>query len=207
MFFKKRREAKKAAAAELRQNILDALNTRIEEAEKNPNRPEGLLKLQDIANDIDAAVEEIAGIAQKSANTKRKLLFWSAMPAGVAVSALYPPALLGLLGMGASVYGGDKLSKKFGEQAAKSDIKAQQPFLGALQQVKQKAQATQDAIVIKHVEEIAASPLFVDVLAKAPRLREQFAAAYGRKMAEEKEQQQKAAPAAKKPFDPPNFGF
>ena len=63
MFFKKRREAKKAAAEELRQNILDALNTRIDEAHKDANPAEGLMKLQDVANDIDAAVSEIAGLA------------------------------------------------------------------------------------------------------------------------------------------------
>jgi hypothetical protein len=205
MFFKKRREAKKAREAEVRQIIIDGFQERIDEAQNLPDPGERILKLQEVAEDVDAVVDEMSGKAAMSAKTKQRIMFWTAMPAGIVASAIYPPALLGLLGMGASVYGGGKLSKKFGERARQAHLEKERPFLKKLEAQKEKALAIQDALVIQDSAGVATSKHFTDLLAKVPRLREQFAVAYSRKVTEE--QAQKQAPAAKKWYEDPNHKF
>ncbi len=206
MFFKKRREAKKAAAAEARQNVIDGFQGRIDAAKKLDDPGETLLKLQDVANDVEDTLSMLSGAAVKDANLKQKLMFWTTMPAGIAVCAIYPPAILGLLGMSASVYGGRKLSSKFAEHAIKKNLEKERPFIDALAAQKTSALNAQDEIVVKNPRGVAASPHFTDLIARVPRLREQFAAAYGRKVNEE-EAARNAAPASKKWTDDPNFKF
>jgi hypothetical protein len=205
-FFSKRAEEKRAAEAAARQEVVDSFAQRIEDAKTLPDAGERILKLQDVANDVDDVVSAMSGDATKAAELKRKVLFWTAMPAGIAASAIYPPALLGLIGMGASIYGGNKLSHKFRSAAEKGALDKHRPFFDALYEQKKKALATQDALVITDGPAIAKSPLFPDILAKSPHLREAFAAAYSRKLNEE-DAQKNAAPASKRWIDDPNFKF
>ena len=206
-FFSKRIEEKKAAAEALRQSVIEQFEEKIQEADKCVDPGERVLKLQAVADSVDAAVAELTGDAEKSAKTKERLLFWTAMPAGIAASAIYPPALIGLLGMGASVFGGSKLSSKFGQAAKNRTIQKEKPFLDALEGIKNKALTQQDTLVIQDGPGIAKSKHFGDILANVPRLRAQFAAAYGRKMVEEEANKQ-AAPAAKKRWmDDPDSKF
>ena len=203
MFFKKRRDAKKAAAEEVRQNIIDDFQNRYDDAGKSLDPAEKILKLQDISNDVDAVMDEIAGVAAKDAETKRKVFLWTAAPAGIAVSAVYPPALLGLLGMGASVYGGKKLGQKFAEHAQRKNLEKEKPFVDKLINQKLQALTAQDKAVNDDAPAIAGSKSFEEVLNRVPRLREKFAAAYGRKIAEEKTQ---APAASKRRIDDPTLG-
>jgi hypothetical protein len=197
MFFKKRREAKKAAAAELRQNIIDEFQERFDAAGKLPDPADRILKLQDIANDVEAVLDELSGNAAKNAEKKRKLFVWTATPTAIVASAVYPPALIGLAGMAASVYGGKKLGKKFGEMAERKNLEKEKPFIDALKSQQTQALEAQDELVSTNAPGVAASKGFEEVLSRVPRLREKFAAAYGRKIAEETEQ--KPAPAQRRP--------
>jgi hypothetical protein len=204
MFFKKQREAKKAAAEQVRRSIIDGFQGRYEAAQQNPDPADRIVKLQDISNDVDKEIAELNGDASKSANIKQKVLFWTAMPAGLAVSAVYPPALIGLAGMAGSVYGGKQLSKKFGEASKKKFLDKNKDFIEALTEQKAQALKAQDDLFAADARGIAASKNFSDVLAKVPRLREQFAAAFGKKVTEEEAAKQ--APP-KRWVDDPNFKF
>lgn len=204
MFFKKRREAKKAAEAEFRQNIIDEFQGRFEAAGKSPDPAEKILKLQDIANDVEAVLDELSGVAAKNAEKKRKIFVWTATPTAIVASAVYPPALIGLAGMAASVYGGKKLGKKLGEMAERKNLEKEKPFIDALKGQQAQALEAQDAAVNENARGIAASKGFDDVLQRVPRLREKFAAALGKIVTEQ--DNQKPTPANRRP-DGPSPGF
>lgn len=204
MFFKKRREAKKAAAAEIRQNIVDEFQGRFDAARKSPDPADRILKLQDIANDVEAVLDELSGTAAKDAEKKRKIFVWTATPTAIVASAVYPPALIGVAGMAASVWGGKKLGKKLSEMAERKNLEKEKPFIDALKAQQTQALDAQDALFSQNAPGIAASKGFEEVLTRVPRLREKFAAAYGKKIAEENAQ--KPAPANRRP-DGPKPGF
>ncbi|MEZ0225930.1 MAG: hypothetical protein ACAH83_15350 [Alphaproteobacteria bacterium] len=204
MFFKKRREAKKAAAAEVRQNIIDEFQGRFDEANKSPDLSERILKFQDIANDVEAVLDELSGTAKKDAEKKRKIFVWTATPTAIVASAVYPPALIGLAGMAASVYGGKKLGKKVGEMAERKNLEKEKVFIDALKGQQAQALDAQDELVSTNAPGVAASKGFEEVLSRVPRLREKFAAAYGKKIVEENGQ--KPTPANRRPDGPgPRF--
>jgi hypothetical protein len=204
MFFKKRRDAKKAAAEELRQSIVDEFQDRYDAAGQLPDPGERILKLQDIANDVDAIMDELSGKAATNAERQRKLLVWTATPSAIVASAIYPPAILGIPAMIGSVYGGKKLGKKFAESAERKNIEKERPFITKLEGQKSQALEAQDSLFNDNAPGIATSKHFEDVLAKVPRLREKFATAYAKKISEENTE--KPAPANRR-NDGPDFRF
>ena len=189
MFFKKRREAKKAAVAEARQLVLKDLRDRFDAAQDCTDPAEKFLKLEEIRQAVDAATGTLKGDITKRAGENGELTFLGSMSAGTAtawvVAGLHFPPLLGLLGIVAGTMGGVRAGKQVAQRSRQKQFEANRPFINELEAEKTKAVAAADVLIETRLRDIASSPRFDEVVAKVPRIREHFTKAYGRKIAEE----------------------
>lgn len=206
MFFKKRREAKKAAVEEARQVVLKDLQDRFDAAQKLPDAGERFLKLEEIREFVDEAVGQMKGEATKRAGMTGELTLLGSMSTGTAASLLvlgfsFPP-LLGLAALAGGMYGGVKAGRAMVQSSFRKQMAHNRPFINALEAQRDQAGEAADALLETRLRDMAASPRFDELVQKVPRVREHFTKAYGRKIAEE---EQKASRIPPKP--PQDNGF
>ncbi|TAL27263.1 MAG: hypothetical protein EPN97_17960 [Alphaproteobacteria bacterium] len=206
MFFKKRRDAKKAAVEEARQVVLKDLQDRFDAAQKCPDAGERFLKLEEIRDFVDVVVKQMKGEAAEGAVEKGQFALLGTMSAGTAaalavVSFSFPP-LLGLVAIAGGLYGGVKAGRAVVQSSYRHHLAQNRTFIEALEGQKIQAAEAADALLENRLRDMAASPRFDELVEKAPRVREHFMKAYGRKIAEE---DQKAGRNPPKP--PQDSGF
>jgi hypothetical protein len=189
MFFKKRRDAKKAAEADARQQVIKDLQERFDTAMNCTDPAEKFMKLEEIREMVDAATSTLKGNAVKKAGENGQFTFLGTMSAGTAsawiVAGLHFPPLLGMIGIIGGIYGGIFAGKKMVLHSHQKQMEKNQPFIDALEAEKTKAVAAADETLDKRLRDMASSPKFGELIDKVPRVREQFTKAYGRKIAEE----------------------
>ena len=207
MFFKKRRDAKKAAVVEARRLVVKDLQDRFEAAQNCTDPAEKFLKLEEIRQMVDTATSELKGTINRKAGENGELTFLGTMSAGTAtawvVAGLHFPPLLGLIGIVAGTYGGVKAGRKMLVHSFRKQLEQNKPFIDALEAEKDKAVAAADILLETRLRDMAASPKFDDLVNQVPRVREHFTKAYGRKIAEEDSFDKRDAP--RKP--PADNGF
>jgi hypothetical protein len=206
MFFRKRRDAKKSAVEEARQVVLKDLQDRFDAAQKNPDAGERFLKLEEIREFVDEAIKQLRGQAAEGAVDKGQFAMLGTMGAGTAaawaVVGLSFPPLLGLVAIIGGLYGGIKAGRAVVQSSFRHHLAQNRPFIDALEAQKNQAAEAADALLENRLRDMAVSPRFDELVEKAPRVREHFMKAYGRKVAEE---DQKAGRTPPKP--PQENGF
>ncbi len=189
MFFKKRRDAKKAAEADARQQVVKDLQERFDTAMNCTDPAEKFMKLEEIREMVDAATGTLKGNIVKRAGENGQFTFLGSMSAGTAgawvIAGLHFPPLLGLVGIVAGMYGGLYAAKGMVTHSARKQMEHNKPFIDALEAEKAKAVAAADEVLDKRLRDMASSPKFGELVDKVPRVREAFTKAYGRKIAEE----------------------
>jgi hypothetical protein len=187
MFFKKWRDAKKAAAEEARQQILGEFKSQFEEAKACADPGEKILKLQEIQDAVDDMVAvTTTGIRGKAKSEWYKHYIGvggGGMAAiGVLVLALgFPPALIMLAYP--AIFGGAVSGSFAVQRAHKRFMEENRPFFEALEGQKQQAAAFAAEVLQNEARALAVSAKLPEILEKAPNLRKQIAEAFAKKVA------------------------
>jgi hypothetical protein len=202
MFFKKRRETKKAAVEDARQVVLNDLQERFDAAQKCADAGERFLKLEEIRDFVDEVVKQLKGHAAEGAVDKGQFAMLGTMSAGsvaaIAVVGFSFPPLLGLAAIAGGLYGGVKAGRAVVQSSYRNLLAHNRPFINALEAQRDQAAEAADALLETRLRDMAASPRFDELVQKVPRVREHFTAAYARKIAEEN---QKTTRTPKPPQD------
>ncbi len=184
MFFKKRREAAEAKAAEAKQEILRTLDQRFEEATQSRDPADKILKLEDQKKAIDAFVDTATGDIKSQAKSKwlggyfgatigtnLAIDIVSVALTGVPASALFivPSIVLGWMT-------GDKRVEKAKEKLEAANAE----FFGSLQAKRDRADEAVQAAMNVDMRDFAESPKFSQLLERVPSLRQKFAESYRR---------------------------
>ncbi len=184
MFFKKRREAAEAKAAEAKQEILRTLDTRFEDAVQSRDPAEKILKLEDQKQAIDAFVDTAKGDIKAQAKgkwlggyfgatigTNLAIDIVSVALTGVPASALFivPSIVLGWIT-------GDKRVEKAKEKLEKENAE----FFETLQAKRERAEEAVRGAMNVDMRDFAESPKFSQLLERVPSLRQKFAESYRR---------------------------
>lgn len=202
MFFKKRREAAKAKAADARQQVLEVLQKQFDDALVIADPAEKLAKLDETRIAVMMMTEETKKIARAQSSNKMYVPYLSiaggtlTAAAAASIALALSPALMALA-VPAAIIGlvvGDRRSKK--SQAAADAVLA--PFYAALDEKKNTIAAASDKIVQENIVDIAASPRFAE-LQSLPGLRDSFMKALQQKVTAPEQK-----PQPKKP-DGPGF--
>lgn len=191
MFFKKRRDAKKAAVEDARQDILKDLRNRFDAAQNCTDPAERFLKLEEIRETVDAVTGVLKGEIVRSATDNGELAFLSTLTAGTSGAAwlvvgVHFPPLLALAGIAFGAAASVRAGKKMALHSHQKQLAQNKPFIDALEVEKARAVEAEDSLLASRQDDMAASPQFEDLLNRVPRVREHFSRAYGRKIAEEK---------------------
>jgi hypothetical protein len=204
MFFKKRREAKKAAAAQQEcDNISKEYETQLHSAEACPDPAERFLKLEELQKAITARIDlekkEIDAQALKSFRKTDATVSMSTMAGigGLIVGLHAPPLMLLMFPamIGSTKAGQAAMGRK---KAELENLRA--PLFKALNGLKAKALDEADAILKTDLAAIATSPKYEEILAKAPRIRDHFTKAFVRRINNQDDPDHKIErPGPKKP--------
>ncbi|MDI1226634.1 MAG: hypothetical protein PSY14_02995 [bacterium] len=184
MFFKKRREAAEAKAAEAKQEILRTLDTRFDEAMQSRDPAEKIIKLEDQKQAIDTFVDTAKGDIK--AQAKGKWLggyFGATIGSNLAIDIVS----VALTGFPASVLfivpsiilgwmTGDKRVEKAKEKLENENAE----FFGTLQVKRERADEAVQAAMNVDMRDFAESPKFSQLLERVPSLRQKFAESYRR---------------------------
>lgn len=184
MFFKKRREAAEAKAAEAKQEILRTLDERFEEAAQSRDPADKILKLEDQKQAIDAFVDTANGDIKAKAKgkwlggyfgatigTNLAIDIVSVALTGVPASALFivPSIVMGWMT-------GDKRVEKAKEKLEKENAE----FFAALGAKRERADEAVKSAMNVDMRDFAESPKFSQLLERVPSLRQKFAESYRR---------------------------
>jgi hypothetical protein len=197
MFGRKSREQRNE---EIRQNMLKGFQAQFDQAQQCTDVTDKFLKLEEIKSAIDATDTSLRADITQAASAKGTKLFYATVSGGTAVGILalvglhFPPLFI-LAGPAFGYYYGSKAGREVAWSAQEEALQQSKPFLDALQEQRVKVTAATDEIEKTHLREIAQSPRYAEVLKNVPRLRDQFAAAFGREVSE------KAPEAPKKGHD------
>ena len=184
MFFKKRREAAEAKAAQAKQEILRTLDTRFDEAMQSRDPAEKIIKLEDQKQAIDTFVDTAKGDIK--AQAKGKWLggyFGATIGSNLAIDIVS----VALTGFPASVLfivpsiilgwmTGDKRVEKAKEKLESENAE----FFGTLQAKRERADEAVQAAMNVDLRDFAESPKFSQLLERVPSLRQKFAESYRR---------------------------
>lgn len=185
MFFRKRREAKKAKAEAAKQQIIDGFEKAFEDALVSMDPADKILKLEDIKENIDLLTGKSK--ADIDIESKKKFFatymgvgFGTTIAATIAAASLaFPPAIIFLAGVPGIIAGRVLgLKRVFNEQ--EKLLKDNKPFFDALEAMKGKADAAIDSAKHADMRLMAKSPRFTELMDRVPSLREKFADAYRR---------------------------
>lgn len=189
MFFKKRREAKKAKAEAAKQQIIDGFEKAYEDALVSMDPADKILKLQDIKENIDLLTGQSK---EKIVTEAQKKFFATYMGVGLgativtmvattaaAIAFFFPPVLILLSGVPGAI-AGMMAGRKRMQKAHDKVMKENKPFFDALEAVKDKAGAAIESAKHADMRLMAQSPRFPELMQRVPSLREKFADAYRR---------------------------
>ncbi|MCC7035923.1 MAG: hypothetical protein IT560_01315 [Alphaproteobacteria bacterium] len=187
----KSKEEKRAEAASARQQVLDGLREKFDDAQTTPDAAEKLEKLEHLREAVDA-VEKIANAAIHSKSTAKLVLpyfavtFGSLGAAAVTIGVLAAAPALMVLPMLPAIVGGMYLGEKRGAAFRARQQQELKPFFDALkQQQADISTATAETIGV-NIRTLAASPKF-DALHVMPGLREHFMTALQKTLSDVKE--------------------
>lgn len=187
MFFNKSRREKQEDA---KQSLLNDISSRIEDAQQTPDVAERYLKLQEVANKIDETETALRASIRARAVSKGQTLFVGTVGTGTAVGVLalvglhFPPLFI-LAGPALGWYYGDRAGRDLAVTSEEKALAENQTFLAALDSSRSGINAVTSEIERTQLRSLAASPKYEEILKKAPKLRDQFAAAFGRQVAAE----------------------
>lgn len=185
MFFRKRREAKKAKAEAAKRQILEGFEKAYDDALSSMDPADKILKLEDIKENIDVLTGKSK--ADIDIESKKKFFatymgvgFGTTIAATIAAASLaFPPAIIFLAGVPGIIAGRVLgLKRVFNEQ--EKLLKDNKPFFDALEAMKDKADAAIDSAKHADMRLMAKSPRFTELMERVPSLREKFADAYRR---------------------------
>lgn len=189
MFFKKSRREREE---ETRQSLLKELQRQIGEAKQCPDVAEKYLKLEQVRTIIEATDETLRGTIKDEAVSKGQRLFIGTFGAGTAVGVLalvglhFPPLFV-LAGPALGYYFGNRAGRDLAATTQDEHLKDAKPFLDALDVERNNVSTAAAEIERTQLRDLAASPRYEEILKKVPRLRDQFAAAFGKQIAAEQE--------------------
>jgi hypothetical protein len=191
--FKKRREAKAAAHEEAQQAYLMPLRAQLEAAEACTEPAEKFLQLTTFNDDLNHLTarmnQEKADSAEGSALLVLGTLFGGSF-AGMAIVCAISPWLIPIP-IAASIWGCKKIAEAGSDEAYDAKNKT---FIEGIAALKTGAQDSAAQLLKDRLTEIAASPKFADVMAKAPAMKEEFAKAVAGRMAQLEAPQSKTQP-------------
>ncbi|TAL27262.1 MAG: hypothetical protein EPN97_17955 [Alphaproteobacteria bacterium] len=187
MFFRPNRREREE---ETRQSLLKELQRQIGEAKECPDVAEKYLKLEQIRTIIETTDSTLRDMIKEEAVSKGQRLFIGTFGAGTAVGAmalvgLHFPPLLVLIGPALGYYYGNRAGRDLAATTQDERLKEAKPFLDALDLERGTINAAAAEIERTHLRDLAASPRYEEILKKVPRLRDQFAAAFGKQVASE----------------------
>lgn len=187
MFFKKSRREKEE---DTRQGLLKDISSRIDEAQRIPDVAEKYLKLQEALAAIDETETALRTGIRARAEGRGQTLFLGTVGAGTAVGALalvglhFPPLFI-LAGPALGWYYGNRAGRDLAYTTEDRLLQENQGFLEALDSRCSGITGVTSEIERTQLRALAASPKYEEILRKAPKLRDQFAAAFGRQVAAE----------------------
>lgn len=187
MFFRRNRRERED---DTRQSLLKELQRQIADAKECPDVAEKYLKLEQIRTIIEATDSTLRDTIQDEAVSKGQRLFIGTFGAGTAVGALalvglhFPPLLV-LVGPALGYYYGNRAGRDLAATTQEERLKEAKPFLDALDAERGTISSAAAEIERTQLRELAASPRYEEILKKVPRLRDQFAAAFGKQVAAE----------------------
>lgn len=184
MFFKKRREAAEAKAAEAKQEILRTLDARYEEALQSRDPADKILKLEDQKQAIDTFIDTATGDIKSQAKSKWLGGYFGAV---IGTNLALDIVSVALFGVPASwvflapsiVVGwitGDKRVENTKEKLEKENAE----FFAALGAKRERADEAVQAAMNVDMRDFAESPKFSQLLERVPSLRQKFAESYRR---------------------------
>lgn len=187
MFFKKSRREREEDA---RQSLLKDISNRIDEAKQIPDVAEKYLKLQDTLTAIDETETALRASIRARAEGKGQTLFLGTVGAGTAVGALalvglhFPPLFI-LAGPALGWYYGNRAGRDLAYSTEDKLLEENKGFLEGLDTRRSGISSITSEIERTQLRTLAASPKYEEILKKSPKLRDQFAAAFGRQVAAE----------------------
>jgi hypothetical protein len=187
MFF---RPSRREREEETRQSLLKELQRQIGEAKECPDVAEKYLKLEQIRVIIETTDSTLRDTIKDEAVSKGQRLFIGTFGAGAAIGAvalvgLHFPPLLVLAAPALGYYYGNRAGRDLAATTQEERMKEAQPFLDALDVERNNIGSAAAEIERTQLRALAASPRYEEILKKVPRLRDQFAAAFGKQVAAE----------------------
>lgn len=187
MFFNRNRRDREE---DTRQDLLKELQRQIVEAKQCPDVAEKYLKLEQVRTIIETTDATLRGAIQDEAVTKGQRLFIGTVSAGTAVGVLafvglhFPPLFV-LAGPAIGYYYGNRAGRDLAATTQDERLKEARPFFDALDAARGTIANAAAEIERTQLRALAASPRYEEILKKVPRLRDQFAAAFGKQVADE----------------------
>ncbi len=187
MFFRQYRDNKRQTAAEARQKMIDAVQTRIDAAANIMDPSEKLLTLEQIGQDIAAQKYDIEKTARLAGENRSML---AALGTGTAVISIgfgivsvcaCPPAFM-LLAVLPGCIGGIAAGQKVKDTIRGHAQEEVQASLEAMEGKRAALQAMSDVIVRENLEALVASPHFAELREKSG-LKESFMNALEKRIA------------------------
>jgi hypothetical protein len=182
MFSRKKREAQETTAREVREGILQRLETQFEKAESLPDAAERFLELQAVARAAEEALKDAANRMRKEASRKGKTVkdelglgTMSVVVSGIfVVHTPFAPLALVFLPVAKGI---GRLVERRALDAARA---RQGDFTWAVTDILQGALAKADDIVYGNARQLAESPRCREVIEAWPRFSAAFARACAR---------------------------
>lgn len=189
MFFRKRREAKKAKAEATKQQIIEGFERAYDDALVSMDPADKILKLEDIKENIDlltgkSKAEIVTESQKKFFTTYMGVGFGATIVTTIAAtvaafSIVFPPVLILFAGI-PGVIAGRLAGQKRMQSAHDKMMKQNKPFFDALEAVKEKSDVAIESAKRADMRLMAKSPRFTELMDRVPSLREKFAEAYRR---------------------------
>ena len=189
MFFRKRREAKKAKAEATKQQIIEGFERAYDDALVSMDPADKILKLEDIKENIDlltgkSKAEIVTESQKKFFTTYMGVGFGATIVTTIAAtvaafSIVFPPVLTLFAGI-PGVIAGRLAGQKRMQSAHDKMMKQNKPFFDALEAVKEKSDVAIESAKRADMRLMAKSPRFTELMDRVPSLREKFAEAYRR---------------------------
>ncbi|HYD17717.1 MAG TPA: hypothetical protein VEF76_04475 [Patescibacteria group bacterium] len=184
MFFRKKREAAAAKAAEARNDILRTIDEKFSDAVESRDPAEKILKLEDQKKAIDTFIETAEGDIKAKAKGKWLGGYFGATIGTTLAIDVVSIALVGMpastLFMLPSIMIGWFTGDKRVETARKKMVAENTPFFDELRSKRARAEEATVKAMETDMRDFAESPKFQQLLERVPSLRQKFAESYRR---------------------------
>lgn len=191
MFFRQRRAEKKAAAENLKQDILDGFEGRLKEVVDSKAEPgEKLVRIEELIASVDLLVAETKSELMGKAK-KRRLTTYLGTAGPLAVGGTAGLIAIGLPFMAPALIPGILAAALVAEESGKSkyskSLEKSEGFFAQLRERQDGMRTAADRIIERELEQLTDSPHFEGLLERMPRIKDAFVeAAIKRKKGAEK---------------------